>query len=89
MGTSTSLTAWSHTTLSLTAFGRAGSGKALKTAHDKGQTACRFTNCAPFSENAKGESPERSSMLSRNTSRMLQGTNASSPWNFPALPGRP
>ncbi len=89
MGTSTSLTAWSHTTLSLTAFGRAGSGTALKKTHGKGQTACRFTNCAPFSESAKGESPKRSSMPSRNTSGMPQGTNVSSPWNFPALPGRP
>ncbi len=59
MGTSTSLTAWSHTTLSLTGFGRAGSGTALKTTHRKGQTACRFTNCAHFSESAKGESPEK------------------------------
>ncbi len=30
MGTSKSLTAWLNTTLSLTAFGRAGSGTALK-----------------------------------------------------------
>ncbi len=72
--------AWSHTTLSLTAFGRAGAGTALKTTHGEGQTACRFTNCAPFSESAKGESPKRSSILSRKTSGMPQGTNVSSPW---------
>ncbi len=59
MGTSTSLTAWSHTTLSLTAFGRAGSSAALKTTHGKSQTACRFTNCAPFFRKRKGGIPEK------------------------------
>ncbi len=35
-------------------------GYGLKKTHSKGQTACRFTNCAPVSESAKGESPKRS-----------------------------
>ncbi len=58
MGTSTSLTAWSHTTLSLTALGRAGSGTALKTAHGKGQTACRFKTALLFRKR-KGGIPEK------------------------------